>query len=319
MRTYIIKRLLLFIPTIIFVSMALFAILRILPGDVAAVIIQAGDPEVTITEEERLRVTEQLGLDRPIYVQYFDWIWGVLRFDMGDSFLLNRPVIEFVKNQVPVTLQVAFFSAILVSIVSIPIGVLAAVYQDRWPDYFLRGFAIVGLAMPSFFIALLTVLILSRYFHWLPPFGFVHMWENPWVSFQQLIFPALAIGFHSSGTMMRMTRGQMLEVLRDDYIRTARAKGLAERTVIVKHALRNALLPVVTLFGFQVAFLLGGTVVIEIIFAIPGMGQQLIEATLLRDFPIVQTYVLYIAIIAMTANLLVDLTYAWLDPRIQYS
>tara|TARA_B100001123_G_scaffold61469_2_gene67082 strand:- start:59 stop:958 length:900 start_codon:yes stop_codon:yes gene_type:complete len=299
--------------------MALFAILRILPGDVAAVIIQAGDPEVTITEEERIRVTEELGLDRPVHIQYAEWMWGVLRFDLGDSFIIKRPVMEFVKLQVPVTLQVALLSAILVAVISIPIGVLAAVYQDAWPDYILRGAAILGLAMPSFFIALLTVLILSRFFHWMPPFGFVHLWQDPWVSFQQLLFPALCIGFHSSGSMMRMTRGQMLEVLRDDYIRTARAKGLAERSVIIKHALRNAMLPVVTLFGFQIAFLLGGTVVIEIIFSIPGMGQQLIEATLLRDFPIVQTYVLYIAVIAMLSNLLVDLTYAWLDPRISYS
>ena len=319
MRNYIIKRLLLFIPTVIAVSMALFAILRILPGDVAAVIIQAGDPEVTITEEERIRVTEELGLNRPVHIQYAEWMWGVLRFDLGDSFIIKRPVMEFVKLQVPVTLQVAFLSAILVAVISIPIGVLAAVYQDQWPDYILRGAAILGLAMPSFFIALLTVLILSRFFHWMPPFGFVHLWQDPWVSFQQLLFPALCIGFHSSGSMMRMTRGQMLEVLRDDYIRTARAKGLAERSVIIKHALRNAMLPVVTLFGFQIAFLLGGTVVIEIIFSIPGMGQQLIEATLLRDFPIVQTYVLYIAVIAMLSNLLVDLTYAWLDPRISYA
>lgn len=319
MRNYIIKRLLLFIPTVIAVSMALFAILRVLPGDVAAVIIQAGDPEVTITEEERIRVTEELGLNRPVYVQYADWMWGVLRFDLGDSFIIKRPVMEFVKLQVPVTLQVAFLSAILVALISIPIGVLAAVYQDQWPDYVLRGAAIVGLAMPSFFIALLTVLILSRFFHWMPPFGFVHLWQDPWTSFQQLLFPALCIGFHSSGSMMRMTRGQMLEVLRDDYIRTARAKGLAETSVVIKHALRNAMLPVVTLFGFQIAFLLGGTVVIEIIFSIPGMGQQLIEATLLRDFPIVQTYVLYIAVIAMLSNLLVDLAYAWLDPRITYA
>lgn len=319
MRNYVVKRLLLFIPTVIVVSMVLFAILRILPGDVAAVIIQAGDPEVTITEKERLRVTAELGLDRPITTQYWEWIWGVVRFDLGDSFIIKRPVIEFVKLQVPVTLQLAFISAILVAAVSLPIGVLAAVYQDKWPDYILRGFAILGLAMPSFFIALLTVLILSRWFHWMPPFGFVHLWEDPWTSFQQLLFPALAIGFHSSGSMMRMTRGQMLEVLRDDYIRTARAKGLSETTVIVKHALRNAMLPVVTLFGFHIAFLLGGTVVIEIIFSIPGMGQQLIEATLFRDFPIVQTYVLYIAVLAMLSNLLVDLTYAWLDPRITYT
>ena len=166
MRNYIIKRLLLFIPTVIAVSMALFAILRILPGDVAAVIIQAGDPEVTITEAERIRVTEELGLNRPVHVQYAEWMWGVLRFDLGDSFIIKRPVMEFVKLQVPVTLQVAFLSAILVAVISIPIGVLAAVYQDEWPDYILRGAAILGLAMPSFFIALLTVLILSRFFHW---------------------------------------------------------------------------------------------------------------------------------------------------------
>ena len=319
MRNYVLKRLLLFVPTVIVVSMVLFAILRVLPGDVAAVIIQAGDPEVTITEEERLRVTAELGLDRPVTTQYFEWIWGVVRFDLGDSFIIKRPVIEFVKLQVPVTLQVAFVSAILVALISLPIGVLAAVYQDKWPDYILRGGAILGLAMPSFFIALLMVLILSRWFHWMPPFGFVHLWQDPWTSFQQLLFPALAIGFHSSGSMMRMTRGQMLEVLRDDYIRTARAKGLSEIAVVVRHALRNAMLPVVTLFGFHIAFLLGGTVVIEIIFSIPGMGQQLIEATLLRDFPIVQTYVLYIAVLAMLSNLLVDLTYAWLDPRITYS
>ena len=319
MRNYVLKRVLLFVPTVLVVSMVLFAILRVLPGDVAAVIIQAGDPEVTITEEERLRVTAELGLDRPITTQYFEWIWGVLRFDLGDSFIIKRPVIDFVKLQVPVTLQVAFVSAILVALISLPIGVLAAVYQDKWPDYILRGAAILGLAMPSFFIALLMVLILSRWFHWMPPFGFVHLWQDPWTSFQQLLFPALAIGFHSSGSMMRMTRGQMLEVLRDDYIRTARAKGLSETAVVVRHALRNAMLPVVTLFGFHIAFLLGGTVVIEIIFSIPGMGQQLIEATLLRDFPIVQTYVLYIAVLAMLSNLLVDLTYAWLDPRITYS
>jgi peptide/nickel transport system permease protein len=316
---YVLKRLLLFIPTVLAVSMGLFAILRVLPGDVAAVIIQAGDPEVTITEEARLRVTEELGLNRPIYVQYADWIWGVMRFDLGDSFIIRRPVMEFVKLQVPVTLQVAFLSAIMVAIISIPIGVLAAVYQDQWPDYILRSIAVVGLAMPSFFIALLVVLILSRFFHWMPPFGFVHLWQDPWISFQQLLFPALCIGFHSSGSMMRMTRGQMLEVLRDDYIRTARAKGLSEVTVVVKHALRNAMLPVITLFGFQIAFLLGGTVVIEIIFSIPGMGQELIQGVLLRDFPIVQTYVLYIAVIAMFSNLLVDLAYAWLDPRITYS
>lgn len=299
--------------------MAIFAILRILPGDIAAQIIQAGDPEATVTEEERQRVIALLGLDRPIYVQYVDWVWGVARMDLGNSYVFQRPVAEYLKAQLPVTMQIAFVAALAVAVMALPIGILAAVYQDRWPDYILRSFAIVGLAMPSFFVGLLFVLILSVVFHWLPPFGFVHLWEDPWTSFQQLIFPALAVGFSSSGYIVRMVRGQMLEVMREDYVRTARAKGLKERVIIQRHALRNALLPVVTLFGFQVAALLGGTVVIEIIFALPGMGQALIEAVLVKDLPIVQTYVLYLIVIAMSVNLLVDLSYAWLDPRIQYT
>ncbi len=319
MRAYVIKRLLLFIPTIIGASIVIFAMLRILPGDVAATILQAGDPESTVTEEARLRVAEKLGLDTPIYLQYLEWVWGLIRFDLGDSYILGTPVVDQLKLQFPVTMHIAVLSAFFVAIISIPIGVLAAVYQDKWPDYILRSIAIVGLAMPGFFVGLLFVLILSIVFEWLPPFGFVYVWQDPWLSFQQTVFPALAIGFSSSGYILRMTRGQMLEVLRDDYVRTARAKGLSERTVILRHALRNALLPVITLFGFQVAFLFGGTVVIEIIFAIPGMGNALIESVLLKDLPVVQTYVMYIILLVMTVNLLVDMAYAWLDPRIQYA
>jgi len=319
LRNYIIKRLLLFIPTIIGVSIGIFFIMRVVPGDVAATVLRAGDREQGFTQEEKQDVIDLLGLDRPLYMQYAEWMWGVIRFDLGDSWIRRTPIINEMKNQFPVTLQLASLSAVIVALFSIPIGILAAVYQDKWPDYILRGIAVVALAMPTFFIGLLTLLVLSMYFRWLPPAGFVHLWDQPWDSIRQLIFPAMALGFHSAGYVLRMVRAQMLEVMREDYIRTARAKGLVEYVVIMRHALRNALLPVVTLFGFQVIFLLAGTVAIEQIFSLSGMGQALLTSVFLRDLPIVQSYVLYIALVAMTLNLLVDLTYGWLDPRIQYS
>jgi peptide/nickel transport system permease protein len=203
--------------------------------------------------------------------------------------------------------------------ISIPIGVLAAVRQDSWPDYALRGIAIAGLAMPSFFVGLLVVLLLSLVFQWSPPPGFLSLWQSPSVSFQQLIFPALAIGFSSNGTMLRMMRTQLLEVLREDYVRTAHAKGLSSRAVISSHAVRNALLPVVTIGGGQIGAIFSGTVVIENIFSIPGIGRGLVEGMFQRDLPMVQAYVMYFAVVALVINLIIDLTYAWLDPRIRYS
>ena len=216
-----------------------------------------------------------------------------MRFDPGESWVLKKPIFDEMKRQFPVTLQLTGFSIILVSAIAIPIGILAAVYQDKWPDYILRTIAIAGLAMPSFFVGLLVVIGLSVLLHWLPPPGFANLWESPWKSFQQLIFPAAALALSSSGVMLRMTRAQMLEVLRDDYVRTARAKGLPERVIILRHALRNALLPVITVLGFQIAVLLGGTVTTEIIFSIPGLGVNLIEAVISKDLPVVQAYVMY--------------------------
>ena len=201
---------------------------------------------------------------------------------------------------------------------AIPVGIIAAVKQDGWADYFLRGFAIFALAIPSFFVGLLVVLFLSRAFNWLPPLGFDHFWETPVKTLQQLLPPAVALGIHSSGLLMRLTRTQLLEVLREDYIRTARAKGLAERAVIIKHGVRNALLPVVTYAGFQFGILFSGTVVIELIFNLPGIGRGLVEALFLRDLPTIQAYIMYFAFVALAINLVVDLTYGWLDPRIRY-
>ncbi len=318
MRKYIARRLVLFIPTLLGVSIAIFTLLRVIPGDVAALMLGGAEGEGSYTQEDLERVREQLGLNDPIYVQYGTWVWQLVRFDLGDSIALGRPIAGEIQRQFPITLQLAIFTAIVVSLIAIPVGVLAAVKQDTWIDYILRSIAVVGLAAPSFFVGMLIILGLSLYFRWIPPIAFVNLWDNPTVAFQQLIFPAVALGFASQGLLLRMTRTQLLEVLREDFVRTARAKGLAERAVIMRHGVRNALLPVVTIAGVQIGFLFSGTVVIETVFNVPGIGRGLIQAMFIRDLPMIQAYIMYFALVALTANFLVDLTYAWLDPRIRY-
>ena len=308
----------LFVPTLLGVSIAIFTLLRVIPGDVAALMLGGAEGEGSYTQEDLERVREQLGLNDPIYVQYGTWIWQLVRFDLGDSIALGRPIAGELKRQFPITLQLAIFTAIIVALIAIPVGVLAAVKQDTWIDYILRSIAVIGLAAPSFFIGMLIILGLSLYFRWIPPIAFVNLWDNPTVAFQQLIFPAIALGFASQGLLLRMTRTQLLEVLREDFVRTARAKGLAERAVIMRHGVRNALLPVVTIAGVQIGFLFSGTVVIETVFNVPGIGRGLIQAMFIRDLPMIQAYIMYFALVALTANFLVDLTYAWLDPRIRY-
>ena len=319
MRKYVLRRLFLFVPTLFGVSIAVFVLLRIIPGDIAALILSGPSGELTYTQEDVEQLREEMGLNNPIYVQYADWMWDFIRGDLGRSFLTKLEIADQIKRQMPITVQLAGFSMVVISIISIPIGVLAAVRQDSFVDYILRGFAILGLAMPSFFVALLVVLLLSVVFDWSTPLGFVHLWEEPTKSFQQLIFPAIALGFSSSGLLVRMTRAQLLEVLREDYVRTARAKGLGEKAVVLRHAVRNALLPVITIGGTQIGFLFSGTVIIETIFNLPGVGRGLISALNSRDLPAIQVYIMYFAMIALVANLIVDLTYAWLDPRIRYA
>ncbi len=318
MRKYVVRRVLLFIPTLVGVSIAIFIILRVIPGDIASIILGGPSGEGAYSLEELEDLREQLGLNRPIVVQYLDWAWGVIRGDLGDSYLLSRPISDEWRRQFPVTLQLAFFTALVVSSIAIPIGILAAIKRDTWLDVVLRGWAILGLAAPTFFVAILFILGLSLYFRWLPPVGFVNMWDDPVTSIQQLIFPAIALGFSSNGLLLRMTRTQLLEVMGEDYVRTARAKGLAERIVIWRHAVRNALLPIVTIGGFQIGGLLSGTIVIETVFNIPGVGLGLVRGLNARDLPLIQVYILYFAAMALAVNLTVDLTYAWLDPRIRY-
>lgn len=319
MQAYMMRRLVLFFPTLLFLSLIVFVIMRIVPGDPAEAILAGPTGEGSYTQEDLQRLRQTLGLDRPLPVQYAEWLWGMVRLDMGTSLVLGRPVSEELKLRFPVTLQLGLMALFISVSIGVPIGVLAAIRQDTWLDYVCRGIAILGLAMPTFWVALLIILVLSVWFSWFPPLGFVHMWENPLVSIQQLIFPAFALGFHSNGVKLRLTRAQLLEVLREDYVRTAWAKGLPERVVVIRHALRNALLPVVTVIGLQLAAILGGTVLIENIFALPGMGRSLINAVYNRDFPVVQSFVMVLGLLHLSMNLLVDVLYGWLDPRIRYS
>ena len=318
MRKYIARRILLFIPTLAGVSIGVFLLLRVIPGDVAQVILAgpSGEASYTLQDVEQLR--EKLGLNDPLYLQYGNWVSDLVRGDLGTSFATRRPISQELKRQFPVTLQLAFFTMVVVSLIAIPIGVLAAVKQDSAADYILRGIAILGLAAPTFFVGLVVVLVVSRYIGWLPPLGYVHIWDQPFKGFQQLIFPALVLGFSSNGLLLRMTRTQLLEVLREDYVRTARSKGLSENVVIVRHAMRNALLPVVTVGGLQLGGLFTGAVIVETIFNLPGIGRGLIQGVFSRDLPLIEAYIMYFAVVVLVANLLVDLTYAWLDPRIRY-
>ncbi len=319
MRKYILRRLFLFVPTLLGASIFIFALVRIMPGDVAVIILAGPSGDAQYTEDDVKQLRERLGLNDPLPVQYLDWAWGLIRMDLGNSYVLDRPIAEEIKRQFPVSLELGFLTILVTWAIAVPIGIIAAVKQDGIIDYVLRGVAILGLAMPSFFVGLLVVLGLSTFFNWIPPLGFSHLWEDPVVSAQQLVFPAVALGFSINGTLLRMTRTQLLETMRDDYVRTARAKGLAENIVIMRHAVRNALLPVVTIAGAQMGLIFSGTIVIENIFNIPGIGRGVLGAAFNRDLPMVQAYLSYFVLVSLTANLLVDLTYAWLDPRIRFS
>ena len=323
MKTYITKRALLFVPTMFLVTVAVFVIMRIVPGDPALIILGEGEDGAAdnLTEEKLEKLRAKLGTDRPIYVQYGSWVGNMLKGDLGDSYFYEgRPQVTFyLKDRIPTTVELALMSLVLASIVAVPLGVLSAIKQDSVSDYAARIITLLGIALPNFWVAVMTIFFLVLIFEWAPPLAYEKVWDDPWTNFQQLIFPAIALGTSNMAFIARITRSAMLEVLREDYIRTARSKGLAERVVVYRHALRNALLPVVTLFGFELGRLISGTVIIETIFLVPGMGKLLIDSIGNRDFPMIQAVVLMIAITVLVMNLLADLLYAWLDPRIRYS
>ncbi len=319
MRIYLARRLLLFAPTLLGASILIFVLMRLVPGDIAQILVYQTGSEASAVQEKQIRqIRAELGLDRPIILQYLAWLRDVVRGDFGYSYSQRRPVKDILAERFPRSMELAFLTMLLASAWSIPLGVVSAVRQNTWLDYIARVISLSGLSLPIFFTGVLILYGLVRFFRWLPPLEYVAFVHDPLENLKQLIWPALAQAYYISAPIMRLTRSQMLEVIRQDYVRTARAKGLAERAVIYRHALRNSLLPVVTFIGWWAGRLLGGIVIMEVIFAVPGMGTALVEAVSYRDYPTVQTIILVMALVFLSANLLVDLIYAWLDPRIRY-
>jgi len=314
---YIGKRLLLMVPTLLGAALLIFLLMNIIPGDVALLII-GGDQGGDINPQELAKLRARLGLDQPLYVQFFSWLWGVVRLDFGTSLWTGAPIIEEIMIRLPLSLEVAIAATILSTLLAIPLGTLAAIRQDTWVDYAVRVISIGGLAIPAFWTGILVILLLVLYFEWSPPLEFVSLLEDPWENFLQLVFPIVTIGYRFAAVATRMTRSTMLEVMREDFVRTAWAKGLQERMVVAKHALRNALLPVVTIIGTEFAFLMGGLAVTETVFTLNGVGRFMIDAIVHRDIPVVQTLVMLTAFSFVIVNLLIDVLYAWLDPRISY-
>ena len=320
MQSYIIKRTLLFIPTMLLVSTLVFGILRVVPGDPAISLLSGGaQTETDFTEEDLQRLRAKLGTDRPIFVQYTKWALGLVRLDFGTSFFYDQPVWGDMKKRFPITFELAVMALLMAGVVAIPMGIISAIKQDSSPDNVGRNFTIGGIAVPNFWIGIMFVYMLANVFNWLPPLGYKDLWDAPLDNLQQLVFPAIALALTHMAFVARVTRSAALEVAREDYIRTARAKGLSERVVIGRHLLKNSLLPVITVAGFEVGRLMGGTVLIETIFNVPGIGQLLIKGIQHRDFPMVQGIVILITFLVLIINLVVDLAYAWLNPRIRYS
>ena len=320
MSTYVLRRLALFVPTLIGASILIFVLMRLVPGDIAEILVyQTGSESSAVQTKQIQQIRRELGLERPIVTQYLDWIAGAVRGDFGQSYVQRRPVADILRERFPRSMELAGLTLLLAVVWAIPLGVISAVRQNRPVDYLARLVSLSGLSLPLFFTGALILYGLVRLFHWLPPLEFVSFREDPVENLKQLIWPALAQAYYISAPITRLTRSQMLEVVRQDYVRTARAKGLAERAVIYRHALRNSLLPVVTFIGWWGGRLLGGLVIMEIIFVVPGMGSALVQAVSQRDYPTVQAMVFVMALVFLAVNLAIDLLYAWLDPRIRYA
>ncbi len=319
MTAYVIKRLLLFIPTIVIVTFVAFFIINILPGD-AALLSFLGEGEGGEVDQEALaNLRKELGLDRPLMVQYGDWFAGVMTGDFGTSFKTKTPVIDALKRRFPLTIQLAVMSVILSMVIAVPLGVWSAVKQDSGIDYGSKIFTILFVAAPTFWTAMLMQTALVRWTGWLPSLLYVELWDKPLENLVIMIFPAMILGLHDMAFIARLTRSSMLEVLREDYVRTARAKGLKDWVVIGRHSLKNAFLPILTVSGWRFSNLIGGIVIIETVFNLPGIGNLLITSLELRDYPSIQALILVPALAVMAINLVVDLLYGWLDPRVRYA
>src|SRR5437667_8881890 len=316
MTKYIIKRILLMIPTLFGVAVLIFFLMRVVPGDIVELRFAGESSGVS---QETLNIERaRLGLDKPLWKQFLTWMGGLVRFDFGTSMWTGAPISQEIKLRFALSLQVAIMATIVAVVLAIPLGVLAALKQDTWVDYAVRIFSIAGLSMPSFWLGIVFILFLLIVFKWLPPMVYTPFWTDPVQNLAQLIWPALAVGYRYSAVATRMTRSVMLEVLREDYIRTARAKGLWEQLILSRHALKNAMLPVLTVIALEFAFLMGGLVVTEQVFNLNGLGLLFVEAVAHRDYTLTQALVMLVAFVFIFVNFLVDLAYAWIDPRIRF-
>ncbi|HET7875430.1 MAG TPA: ABC transporter permease [Methylomirabilota bacterium] len=315
MKTYLVQRLGIGLLTLVGMSIVIFALLRFAPGDIVDILFSTGG---YVRPEERIAIMKELGIDKPYVTQYLEWMGQLFTGDLGKSYNYGSPAWEVIRPKIPVTLELAALSLIVAVLLGVPTGVTSAVRQDTTLDYVLRVLSLAGLSMPSFWLGMVIILGLVAWLGWIPPMTYVGPRENLWLHTVQFALPALAVGYRSSALIMRITRSALLEVLREDYIRTAWAKGQTGRIVIWHHALKNAMLPVITVIGIEFAFLIGGLIVTERVFNLPGVANYLVEAIQARDYPIVQNLVMFIAVVVILSNLAVDLLYGFLDPRVRY-
>jgi peptide/nickel transport system permease protein len=314
-KTYVVQRLAVALLTLLGMSVVIFTLLRLAPGDIVDILFSTAG---YVSPSEKQAIMKELGIDRPYWLQYLDWLRQILTGDLGKSYRYDQPAWDVIRPLVPVTLELAALSILFAVVIGVPTGVVSAVRQDTALDYVLRVFSLAGLAMPSFWLGMVIILGLVTWLAWIPPLTYVSPREDFTLHAVQFLLPALAVGYRSSALIMRITRSALLEVMREDYIRTAWAKGQTGRVVIWRHALKNAMLPVVTVIGIEFAFLIGGLVVTETVFNLPGVARFLVQAILWRDYPVVQNLVMFIAIVVILSNLLVDMLYGVLDPRVRY-
>ena len=305
------------IPTLVGVAAIIFMLLRVIPGDVVEVKYMSGEGQ-GLSAQVMAAERAKFGLDKPVWEQFGIWLWRVVHFDLGISMWTGSAITDEIKLRFALSLQVALMATVIATILAIPLGIIAALRQDTWVDYAVRIFSIAGLAIPSFWLGILMILGFLIFFKWVPPMIYTPFWVDPWQNMVQLIWPALAVGYRYSAVATRMTRSSMLEVLREDYIRTAYAKGLWLKLILVRHALKNAMLPVVTVIGLEFAFLLGGLVVTEQVFNLNGLGLLFVQAIARRDYTLTQALVLLVASAFIFVNFVMDIMYAWLDPRIRH-
>jgi peptide/nickel transport system permease protein len=304
------------IPTLLGVSLVVFLFIRLIPGDIVVVLAGARSD---ISPEQRAELRRQLGLDRPLIEQYLDWLAGVLRGDLGRSLKTGRPIGSDIMSRLPVTIELSALAALIGIAIALPTGIIAALRRGTWNEFIAQGTGLIGLSVPDFWLGTMFLLVSSRYFGWYPGARYVSLFDRPWENISIFFLPALSVGVGLSASLMRMTRSALLDVMNAPYIVTARAKGLRPIVILVRHALKNALIPVITIIGLQLGYLLGGVVIVETVFNLPGIGRYTVDAISARDYPVVQATVLVVTLFVLVISLAVDVLYAFADPRIKYS